>query len=229
MLADASLHVLLDEIKVDKTLRFVEEPVENRDREVKRFLTSPADDGRGSGSWMFLFVWNGYVAMRTLCGQAKLLAVRYLVRVGYVRFGNQSIERDRLIGIRFVLDFMELISFTFGDKEMISCMNSYLKEEWRGRVPETSEDICSKFDNLRFISLEFTLFERDTGNRNTSDARRGLGITWLSLNMNVETGILFVLVFLEAAKHQIVVLERDRLKALVDCEHHEDVKTKKSG
>ncbi|GJY36357.1 hypothetical protein Tco_0421735 [Tanacetum coccineum] len=80
---DASLHVPLDEIKVDKTLRFVEEPVENSDREVKRFLTSLLDDGRGSGSWMFLFVWSGYAAMRTLCGQAKLLAVRYLVRVSW--------------------------------------------------------------------------------------------------------------------------------------------------
>ncbi|GKA34317.1 hypothetical protein Tco_0720746 [Tanacetum coccineum] len=35
---NASLHVPLDEIKVDKTLRFVEEPVENSDREVKRIL-----------------------------------------------------------------------------------------------------------------------------------------------------------------------------------------------
>ncbi|GJX35971.1 putative reverse transcriptase domain-containing protein [Tanacetum coccineum] len=34
-LADASLHVPLDEIKVDKTLRFVEEPTEIMDREVK--------------------------------------------------------------------------------------------------------------------------------------------------------------------------------------------------
>ncbi|GJT13406.1 hypothetical protein Tco_0860448 [Tanacetum coccineum] len=34
-LADASLHVPLDEIKVDKTLRFIEEPVEIMDREVK--------------------------------------------------------------------------------------------------------------------------------------------------------------------------------------------------
>ncbi|GJX81824.1 hypothetical protein Tco_0331305 [Tanacetum coccineum] len=39
-LADASLHVPLDEIKVDKTLRFVEEPVENSDREVKRLKCS---------------------------------------------------------------------------------------------------------------------------------------------------------------------------------------------
>ncbi|GKC41651.1 hypothetical protein Tco_1059373, partial [Tanacetum coccineum] len=35
-LADASLHVSLDEIKIDKTLRFVEESVENSDREVMR-------------------------------------------------------------------------------------------------------------------------------------------------------------------------------------------------
>ncbi|GKC38513.1 putative reverse transcriptase domain-containing protein [Tanacetum coccineum] len=34
-LADANLHVPLEEIKIDKTLRFVEEPVEIMDREVK--------------------------------------------------------------------------------------------------------------------------------------------------------------------------------------------------
>ncbi|GJV38306.1 hypothetical protein Tco_1410783 [Tanacetum coccineum] len=40
-------------------------------------------------------------------------------------FDNQSIERDRLIGIGFVLDFMEFISFTFGDKEMISVIEAF--------------------------------------------------------------------------------------------------------
>ncbi|GJQ94866.1 putative nucleotidyltransferase, ribonuclease H [Tanacetum coccineum] len=35
-LADANFHVPLDEIKVDKTLRFVEEPVEIMDREIKK-------------------------------------------------------------------------------------------------------------------------------------------------------------------------------------------------
>ncbi|GJY63549.1 putative reverse transcriptase domain-containing protein [Tanacetum coccineum] len=39
-LADASLHVPLGEIKVDKTLRFVEEPVEIIDREVKSLKRS---------------------------------------------------------------------------------------------------------------------------------------------------------------------------------------------
>ncbi|GJU71289.1 putative reverse transcriptase domain-containing protein [Tanacetum coccineum] len=39
-LADANLHVLLDEIKVDKALRFVEEPLEIMDREVKTLKCS---------------------------------------------------------------------------------------------------------------------------------------------------------------------------------------------
>ncbi|GKB82266.1 hypothetical protein Tco_0949161 [Tanacetum coccineum] len=73
-LADASLHVPLDEIKVYKTLHFVEEPVENSDCEVIRFLTSFLDDGRGSGSWMFLFVWSGYAAMRTLLWAGKVVS-----------------------------------------------------------------------------------------------------------------------------------------------------------
>ncbi|GJT65326.1 reverse transcriptase domain-containing protein [Tanacetum coccineum] len=40
------------------------------------------------------------------------------------RLNNQSIERDRLNGIGFVLDFVEFISFTFGDKEMISVIEA---------------------------------------------------------------------------------------------------------
>ncbi|GJV56944.1 hypothetical protein Tco_1457949 [Tanacetum coccineum] len=39
-LANASLHMPLDEIKVDKTLRFVEEPVEIMDREIKSLKRS---------------------------------------------------------------------------------------------------------------------------------------------------------------------------------------------
>ncbi|GJY04773.1 hypothetical protein Tco_0370713 [Tanacetum coccineum] len=41
-----------------------------------------------------------------------------------VRLDNQSIERDRLIGIGFVLNFVKFISLTFGDKEMISVIES---------------------------------------------------------------------------------------------------------
>ncbi|GJZ00014.1 hypothetical protein Tco_0517443, partial [Tanacetum coccineum] len=59
-------------IEVDKTLRFVEEPVKNSGCKVMRFLTSLLNDGRGSGSWMFLFVWSGYAAMRTLLWAGKV-------------------------------------------------------------------------------------------------------------------------------------------------------------
>ncbi|GKF31560.1 hypothetical protein Tco_0101358, partial [Tanacetum coccineum] len=39
-LTDANLHVPLNEIKIDKTLRFVEEPVEIMDREIKKLKRS---------------------------------------------------------------------------------------------------------------------------------------------------------------------------------------------
>ncbi|GJS89779.1 hypothetical protein Tco_0772415 [Tanacetum coccineum] len=44
----------------------------------------------------------------------------------YVRLDNQSIERDRLIGIGFVLNFAKFISFTFGDREMMSVIEAIL-------------------------------------------------------------------------------------------------------
>ncbi|GJY39380.1 hypothetical protein Tco_0425744 [Tanacetum coccineum] len=170
----------LSGIKVDKTLRFVEEPVENSDREVKRFLTSPLDDGQGSGSWMFLSFGAVMLLCVPFCGHAKLLAVRYLVQVSwnskgnfeitwvwedylkdkyprllvwlvkplvltyesvvmyglcvymryvdYVRVGNQSIERDRLIGIGLVMDLVKVLSFTFGSKEMTFVVLAFLHD-----------------------------------------------------------------------------------------------------
>ncbi|GJV25094.1 hypothetical protein Tco_1377789 [Tanacetum coccineum] len=50
---------------------------------------------------------------------------------GLSRLDNQSIERDRLIGIGFVLDFVEFISFTFGDKEMILVIEAVRTSIWR--------------------------------------------------------------------------------------------------
>ncbi|GKA69886.1 hypothetical protein Tco_0775950 [Tanacetum coccineum] len=40
------------------------------------------------------------------------------------RLEIKPIERDRLIGIGFVLNFMKFILFTFGDKEMISVIEA---------------------------------------------------------------------------------------------------------
>ncbi|GJV07430.1 hypothetical protein Tco_1345086 [Tanacetum coccineum] len=40
------------------------------------------------------------------------------------RLDNESIERDRLTGIGFVLKFVKFILFTFGEKEMISVIEA---------------------------------------------------------------------------------------------------------
>nr|GEX47630.1 hypothetical protein [Tanacetum cinerariifolium] len=55
VLADANLHVALDEIKGDKTLHFVEEPIENLDREVKSLKRSKIPIVKGK-----LVSKNGY-------------------------------------------------------------------------------------------------------------------------------------------------------------------------
>ncbi|GJY79686.1 hypothetical protein Tco_0485487 [Tanacetum coccineum] len=44
------------------------------------------------------------------------------------RLDNQPFKRDRLIGIGFVLNFVKFISFTFGDKEMISVIEAIIRE-----------------------------------------------------------------------------------------------------
>ncbi|GJV02522.1 hypothetical protein Tco_1336091 [Tanacetum coccineum] len=124
----------LSGIKVDKTLRFIEEPVKNSDREVKRLKYS-----------------------RMVVVKAKWLAVRYLVKVSWNskcnfeltwvwedylkdKFDNQSIERDRLIGIGFVLDFVEFISFTFSDKEMILVIEAVMAISVISISSDSSED-----------------------------------------------------------------------------------------
>ncbi|GJV18733.1 hypothetical protein Tco_1367753 [Tanacetum coccineum] len=151
----------LSGIEVDKTLRFVEEPVENSDYEVMRLKCSR----------MVIVKVRFWLEARSLRLQAKLLAVRYLVKVSWnskgnfeltwvwedylkdkyprlivwlvkplvltyesvvmyglcvymryvdcVRVGNQSIERDHLIGIGLVMDLVKFLSFTIGGKEMI--------------------------------------------------------------------------------------------------------------
>ncbi|GJZ61588.1 putative reverse transcriptase domain-containing protein [Tanacetum coccineum] len=58
-LADTNLHVHLEEIKVDKTLRFVEEPVEIIDREVESLKSSRIPYGTKSLGSGITFHFNG--------------------------------------------------------------------------------------------------------------------------------------------------------------------------
>ncbi|GJX15348.1 hypothetical protein Tco_0216180 [Tanacetum coccineum] len=133
-LADANLHVPLNEIKVDKTLRFVEEPVEIMDREIKKLKLIM----ESIGVYVSFRLEQLYCYAYPFGGQAKLLAVRYLVKVelnllvksrdeislrrGYCDnhdLSSQSIECDHLNEIGMVVRLVKFISFTFGDKEMI--------------------------------------------------------------------------------------------------------------
>ncbi|GKC67609.1 hypothetical protein Tco_1100207, partial [Tanacetum coccineum] len=50
----------------------------------------------------------------------------YMRYVNCVRVGNQSIERDRLIGIGLVMDLVKFLSFTFGGKEMTFVVLAFL-------------------------------------------------------------------------------------------------------
>ncbi|GKE36236.1 hypothetical protein Tco_1459641, partial [Tanacetum coccineum] len=61
-LADANLHVQLDEIKIDKTLHFVEEPVEIMDHEVKSLKRSRISlvKVRRNSKRGFEFTWGPY-------------------------------------------------------------------------------------------------------------------------------------------------------------------------
>ncbi|GJT88120.1 putative reverse transcriptase domain-containing protein [Tanacetum coccineum] len=63
-LADASLHVPLNEIKVDKTLRFVEEPVEIMDREIKSLKRSKISLVKSAVNSDEISKRRGYVTQR---------------------------------------------------------------------------------------------------------------------------------------------------------------------
>ncbi|GJV42851.1 hypothetical protein Tco_1427387 [Tanacetum coccineum] len=88
-------------------------------------------------------------------------------KIGYVRLDNQSIERNCFIGIRFVLNFVKFISFTFGDKEMISVIEAIIREVFVKLLLSSFRKLCfrafmdlfgSKCDRLITVSC---LSERD--------------------------------------------------------------------
>ncbi|GJV03131.1 reverse transcriptase domain-containing protein [Tanacetum coccineum] len=100
------------------------------------------------------------------------------------RLDNQSIECGRLIGIGFVLNFVKFISFTFGDKEMISVIEAIIREVFVKLLLKSSGKLS---------------------------IRHGLYVTivcYVLLAIVVDRGTRSVPLF--------VVLERDRLKALMD-------------
>ncbi|GKA85147.1 hypothetical protein Tco_0806801 [Tanacetum coccineum] len=100
---DANLHVPLDEIKVDKTLCFVEEPVEIMDREIKRLKRRKVALVKVSCSWTEL--------LSLLVKSQEEISIRR----GYC--DNRDLSRY-MISFE-VYDHLILSAFVFGDEYSI--------------------------------------------------------------------------------------------------------------
>ncbi|GJS68708.1 putative reverse transcriptase domain-containing protein [Tanacetum coccineum] len=93
------------------------------------------------GNFELTWVWEDYLKdkyPRLIVWLVKPLVLTYESVVMYglcvymryvdcVRVGNQSIERDRLIGIGLVMDLVKFLSFTFGGKEMTFVVLAFLR------------------------------------------------------------------------------------------------------
>ncbi|GJZ53320.1 hypothetical protein Tco_0608205 [Tanacetum coccineum] len=105
-LEDTNLHVHLEEIKVDKTLCFVKEPVEIIEREVKSLKRSRILIVKSIGTRIEV--------MRIL---QKTKYPYLLVEQAIVGIGYKSIERDRLVVIEIMVAMDISLCSHFSDNE----------------------------------------------------------------------------------------------------------------
>ncbi|GJY63723.1 reverse transcriptase domain-containing protein [Tanacetum coccineum] len=163
-LADASLHVPLDEIRVDKTLCFIEEPVEIIDRKVKRLKHSRISlvKVRWNSKRGPEFTWEREDYMKSKYPQLFVERADESARLNLgTRFpkggdtwtmweiGSQSIECDHLNEIGMVPRLVKFISFTFGDKEMILPAHVRREEYARERASFAGPDRLISDEGLR--------------------------------------------------------------------------------
>nr|GEU32141.1 hypothetical protein [Tanacetum cinerariifolium] len=87
-LADANLHVPLDEIKVDKTLCFVEEPVEIMDLEIKKLQLKSRDE---------IFSKREYRDIRDLIRRQCVVMIPFLVAPRVSALAGCDIEEEALV------------------------------------------------------------------------------------------------------------------------------------
>ncbi|GKB65430.1 hypothetical protein Tco_0921616, partial [Tanacetum coccineum] len=80
---------------------------------------------------------------------------------------NQSIERDRLIGIGFVLNFVKFISFTFGDKEMISVIEAIVREVFVKILLESFRKLSIRLQTEEQVELEKERVAQEEASRAT--------------------------------------------------------------
>ncbi|GJX69745.1 putative reverse transcriptase domain-containing protein [Tanacetum coccineum] len=129
-LADASFHVPLDEIRVDKTLRFIEKPIEIMDHKVKRLKRSRIS--------LVKVRWNSKCGPEFTWGIDGLLVVSVIVSLLWI----VDSERDRLIvvdrGTRSVPLFVML---------------SVTVSTWFGVVAFITFAVTNLYDHELFVEL----------------------------------------------------------------------------
>nr|GEV82151.1 putative reverse transcriptase domain-containing protein [Tanacetum cinerariifolium] len=145
-LADASLHVPLDEIKINKTLHFVEEPVDIMDREVKTLKRSkiPIVKVRWISKRGLEFTWEHENHMK-----ARLCARFYQVAMHHVSF---------------IVSFFTLFSWDGNDAKLTP---SYTPQhnEVSVRRNRTLLDMVRSMMNLTTLPLSFWDYALETTTR----------------------------------------------------------------
>ncbi|GJX12499.1 hypothetical protein Tco_0204257 [Tanacetum coccineum] len=176
-LEDASLHVPLDEIKVDKTLRFVEEPVEIMDREVKSLKHTQRQ----------IKVLPPRIAEEIVARERERKARTTLL---------MALPEDHLAKFHKMTDAKEMwdaIKSRFGGNDESKKMQKYiLKQQFEGFSVSNSEGLHKGYD--RFQSLLSQLEIHGAG-VSTKDANqkflRSLPSAWsqVSLIMRTKPGV----------------------------------------
>ncbi|GJW28411.1 hypothetical protein Tco_0045286 [Tanacetum coccineum] len=145
-LADANLHVPLDEIKVDKTLRFVEEPIEIMHREIRKLKRRKIalvkvrwNSERGLENWK-LRIEHSAKSGGLLAGIHSLLSGKYCCPVRRVTCGYL---RSELEGMRFGYVILRCCLV-----RRVTCeyLRSELEGKWNWIDPRAIEVVCLVFD-----------------------------------------------------------------------------------
>ncbi|GJU79490.1 putative reverse transcriptase domain-containing protein [Tanacetum coccineum] len=148
-LVDASLHVPLGEIKVDKTLRFVEEPIEIMDREVKSLKAK------------CLYVFMRYCNQAIKCDQLNEIGivVEMIVRericedfVGICLGSKHQVSFMRILRLREVARVTAKIALEFAPEFDQDEMNGW--DEFNGSIESRgSRGISTLYSSLTSIEM----------------------------------------------------------------------------
>ncbi|GJV50385.1 putative reverse transcriptase domain-containing protein [Tanacetum coccineum] len=149
-LADANLHVPLDEIKIDKTLHFVEEPLEIMNREVKTLKRSkiPIVKVRWNSKRGPEFKWEYEDHMKA--SQVKDNKIDLLVQQyeQFVIFEDESID-SAFARFNTIITSLKALDEGYSSKNYVRKFLRALHPKWRAKVTAIKES-----KNLTSLSLD---------------------------------------------------------------------------